>query len=96
MAADLRAAGIRAEVYLGGSNFAKQLKYADKRSAPVAVIQGSEEREKGEVTIKDMRLGAELSKQIEDNAEWRESQAAQVSVKRGELVDAVKKALGRR
>jgi histidyl-tRNA synthetase len=96
MAAELRAAGIRAEVYLGGSNFAKQLKYADRRSAPVAVIQGSEEREKGEVTIKDMRLGAELSKEISDNAEWRESQAAQVSVKRGALVEAVKKALGRR
>ena len=93
MAAELRAAGIRVEVYLGGSNFAKQLKYADKRHAPIAVIQGSDEREKGEVTIKDLVKGAELSKQIEDNAEWREAKAAQFSVKRDELVAAVKKTL---
>jgi len=94
MAAELRASGIRAEVYLGGSNFAKQLKYADKRHAPIAIIQGSDEREQGEVMIKDLVKGAELSKQIEDNAEWREGKRAQISVKRAELVDAVKKILG--
>ncbi len=96
MAAELRAAGIRAEVYLGGSNFGKQLKYADKRVAPVAVIQGSEEREQGALQIKDLILGAELSKQIEDNAEWREGQPAQFSIKREELVEAVKKVLARK
>ncbi len=95
MAAELRSAGLRAEVYLGGSNFGKQLKYADKRNAPVAIIQGEDERSAGEVTIKDLILGAELSKNIEDNKEWRESQAAQFVVKRGELVDAVKKVLAR-
>ncbi len=93
MAAELRAAGFRAEVYLGGSNFAKQLKYADKRAAPLAIIQGSDERENGEVTIKDLELGAELSKNIEDNKEWREDQPAQFTVKRTELVEAVKKTL---
>lgn len=96
MAAELRAAGVRAEVYLGGSNFAKQLKYADKRAAPIAVIQGSDERDKGEVTIKDLVLGAELSKNIQDNKEWREGQPAQFSVKQSELVAAVKKVLARR
>ncbi|MCK5750131.1 MAG: histidine--tRNA ligase, partial [Oricola sp.] len=96
MAAELRAAGVRAEVYLGGSNFGKQLKYADKRAAPVAIIQGSDEREKGELQIKDLVLGAELSKNIEDNAEWREAQPAQFSVKRDELVEAVTKVLARR
>ncbi len=95
MAAELRAAGLRAEVYLGGSNFAKQLKYADKRAAPVAIIQGSDEREKGEVTIKDLILGAELSKNIEDNKAWREDQPAQFSVKRDDLVAEVKKTLAR-
>ncbi|MFQ5563820.1 MAG: ATP phosphoribosyltransferase regulatory subunit, partial [Parvularculaceae bacterium] len=96
MAAELRAAGVRAEVYLGGANFAKQLKYADRRAAPVAVIQGPDERAKGEVTIKDLVLGAELSKQIEDNAEWREGQPAQESVPRAELVAKVKEKLARR
>ncbi|MEO1137176.1 MAG: histidine--tRNA ligase, partial [Pseudomonadota bacterium] len=95
MAAELRAAGLHAEVYVGGSNFAKQLKYADKRAAPVAVIQGEDERERGEVTIKDLVLGADLSKQIEDNAEWREAQPAQFSVNRRDLVEAVKKVLAR-
>lgn len=93
MAAELRRAGIRAEVYLGGSNFAKQLKYADKRAAPIAIIQGEDERTRDEVTIKDLVLGATLSKQIEDNAEWRESRQSQSSVARGDLVDAVKKSL---
>jgi histidyl-tRNA synthetase len=95
MAAELRAAGVRAEVYLGGSNFAKQLKYADRRAAPVAIIQGSEEREKGQVTIKDLVLGAELSKNIEDNKEWREGRQAQETVKRADVVQAVKKTLTR-
>lgn len=96
MAAELRAAGVRAEVYLGGSNFAKQLKYADKRGSPVAVICGGDERAKGEVTVKDLVLGAEMSKKIEDNAEWRESQPAQTTVARSRLVEAVKTALARR
>ena len=96
MAAELRAAGLRAEVYLGGSNFAKQLKYADKRSAPLAVIQGEDERAKDEVTIKDLVLGAQLSKEIQDNAEWREGQPAQFTVKREGLVEAVRKTLARR
>lgn len=96
MAAELRAGGVRAEVYLGGANFAKQLKYADKRMAPLAVIQGEDERAKGEVTIKDLVLGAELSKEIADNAEWREAQPAQFSVAREKLLDAVRETLARK
>ncbi|OFX01558.1 MAG: histidine--tRNA ligase [Alphaproteobacteria bacterium RIFCSPHIGHO2_12_FULL_63_12] len=96
MAAELRAAGVRAEVYLGGSNFAKQLKYADKRGAPLAIIQGEDERAKGEVKVKDLVLGAELSKKIDDNAQWREAQPAQTSVKRANLVEEVKRALARK
>jgi histidyl-tRNA synthetase len=96
MAADLRAAGLRAEVYLGGSGMKAQMKYADKRMSPVTIICGEDERAKGEVTVKDMRLGAELSKKIEDNAEWREGQDAQVSVPRAKLVEEVKKALARK
>jgi histidyl-tRNA synthetase len=96
MAAELRASGVRAEVYLGSANFAKQLKYADKRMAPAAVIQGEDERGKGEVTIKDLVLGAALSKEIEDNAEWREGQPAQFSVARDKLVEAVKETLARK
>ena len=63
MVADLRNAGIRAEVYLGNpKNFGNQLKYADKRNSPVAVIEGGAEKEAGVVQIKDLILGAEIAK----------------------------------
>lgn len=89
MAAELRAAGVRAEVYLGGSGMRAQMKYADKRGSPVAVICGGDERTRGEVTVKNLRLGAQLSKTIDDNAEWRESQLAQRSAPRAKLVEEV-------
>ncbi|NWG72046.1 MAG: histidine--tRNA ligase [Parvularculaceae bacterium] len=91
MAAELRRAGVRAEVYLGGAGMKAQLKYADKRGAPLAVIQGSDERARGEVTIKDLVLGARLAREIEDNVKWREGQAAQISVPRAQMVDAAKR-----
>ncbi|MEM8987880.1 MAG: histidine--tRNA ligase [Pseudomonadota bacterium] len=95
MAAALRAAGVRAEVYLGGAGMRAQVKYADKRAAPLAVIQGEDERAAGEVTIKDLVLGAQLSSQIGDNKAWREDQPAQFSVSEDKLVDAVKETLAR-
>ncbi len=91
----LRAAGIRAEMYLGGAGMKSQLKYADRRGAPIAVIQGSDEFEKGEITLKDLVLGSKLSEEIEDNTTWREDQPAQLSVPDGNLVQAVKDMLAR-
>jgi histidyl-tRNA synthetase len=90
MVAELRAAGIRAEMYLGGSGMKAQMKYADRRGAPCVVIQGGDERARGEVQIKDMALGEELSKEIADNAEWRASRPAQVSVPEADLVATVR------
>jgi len=95
MAAELRAAGIRVEAYVGSKKFGDQLKYADKRGAAIAVIEGADERAKGEVTLKDLALGSELSKTIESRAEYLGERQAQVSVKRSELVAEVKKMLGR-
>ncbi|MFP4275263.1 MAG: ATP phosphoribosyltransferase regulatory subunit, partial [Paracoccaceae bacterium] len=95
MVADLRAAGIRAEVYLGNpKNFGNQLKYADRRNAPVAVIQGGDEHARGVVQIKDLILGA----QIAENAtleEWKE-RPSQFEVPRGELVARVREILDAR
>ena len=45
---------IRAELYLGSGKFGAQMKYADKRGSPCVVIQGGNEKEKGEVQIKDL------------------------------------------
>jgi histidyl-tRNA synthetase len=61
MVTELRNAGIRAELYLGDGGFKPQLKYADRRNAPLAIIQGSDEAEKGLVQIKDLKKGAELA-----------------------------------
>lgn len=89
MVAELRNAGIRAEVYLGNpKNFGNQLKYADKRQSPVAVIEGSDEADRGVVQIKDLILGA----QIAENAtleEWKE-RPSQFEVPRSELIAKVR------
>ena len=93
MVSDLRAAGIRSEMYLGGAGMKAQMKYADRRGAPCVVIQGGDERAAGEVQIKDLVEGARLSAEITDNDAWREGRPAQFSVKESELVAAVQKVL---
>jgi histidyl-tRNA synthetase len=97
MVATLRAADIRAELYLGNPrNLGNQLKYADKRNAPCVVIQGSDEKAKGEVTIKDLIIGAELAKLEKVREEHLQKQAeAQRSVPETELVAGVRNILGR-
>ncbi|GBD47943.1 histidine--tRNA ligase [Methylopila sp. Yamaguchi] len=95
LAARLRAAGIKAEVYLGGSGMKAQMKYADRRKSPCVVIQGSDEREKGEVTLKDLVEGAKAAAAIADRAEWTESRPAQVTVPEARLVEEVQAILAR-
>ena len=95
MAMTLRAAGIRAEMYVGDSGMRAQMKYADKRGAPCVVIQGEDELARGEVMIKDLVEGARLSEEIEDNVEWREGRPAQFAVSEGELAEAVRQVLAR-
>ena len=75
MVASLRNAGIRAELYLGSGKFGPQMKYADRRNAPCVVIQGSDEKAKGEVTIKDLIVGAELAKLEKGREEHLQKQA---------------------
>lgn len=94
VAAELRVAGVAAEVYLGGGkNMGKQLKYADKRGAAFAVMIGSDEREAGTATVKDLALGAELSKDVATRAEWVRERPAQETVARDALVSWVRRAL---
>ncbi|MBK0400801.1 histidine--tRNA ligase [Limibaculum sp. M0105] len=94
MCGELRRAGIRAEVFLGGGNMARQLKYADKRNAPVAIIEGGDERAAGVVQLKDLDLGARLSSEIASREEWRE-QPAQQTVARTDLVPQLRAMLAR-
>ena len=95
LARELREAGFRAEAYAGESGMKSQLKYADKRGAAIAVIEGGDERVKGEVTLKDLALGAELAKSVGSRAAWTKDRPAQFSVKRKDLVAEVRKLLGR-
>ena len=93
MVAALRGANIRAELYLGSGKFGAQMKYADKRGSPCAVIQGGDEKAKGEVQIKDLILGASIS-QIKDREEYKAARAkAQYAVKEDQLVEEVRKLL---
>lgn len=95
MVAELRTAGIRAEVYLGNpKNFGNQLKYADKRESPVAVIEGGDEKERGVVQIKDLALGARLAAEIETAEEWK-AQPAQKEIARADLVAEVRAMIAR-
>jgi histidyl-tRNA synthetase len=92
----LRNEGIAAELYLGSSGMNAQLKYADKRNAVCAIIQGSNEREKGEIAIRDLVLGAELAAGSKERADYLELRTkAQFSVPEGDLLKAVKEVLGR-
>ncbi|MEP1931838.1 MAG: histidine--tRNA ligase [Roseibium sp.] len=93
MVQDLHQAGIRAEMYQGNwKKFGNQLKYADRRNCPIAIIQGSDERDAGEIQIKDLIEGARLASESTDvdNITWRESRPAQITAKETDLLDTVR------
>jgi histidyl-tRNA synthetase len=100
LVANLRQAGIAAELYLGSAGMNAQLKYADRRRSRVAVIQGSNERNAAggpQVTIRDLNLGAELAKTTKDRADYLElRQRAQFPAPEAELVERVREVLARR
>ncbi len=93
MAEELRAAGISAEIYMGASGMKAQMKYADRRGAPLAVIEGEDERAKGIVQIKDLIEGRRKAEAIASRSEWVESRPAQVAAPRAELVARVREML---
>ena len=87
---------IRAELYLGDGKFGAQIKYADKRGSPCVVIQGGNEKAKGEVQIKDLILGAQIAGLSKDREDYLKKQAeAQFAVAEDKLVDAVREVLAR-
>ena len=93
--AELRGAGIPAELYLGGSGMKAQLKYADRRNAPCAVIAGSNEFAAGKVQIKDLVAGKREAEAVADNQAWREERPGQFEVPAADLVAEVRKLLDR-
>jgi histidyl-tRNA synthetase len=99
LVARLRAAGMAAELYLGSGGMNTQLKYADKRMSRCAVIQGGNERGASggpQVTIRDLKLGAELAKTTKDRADYLElRRRAQATWPEAELVERVREVLAR-
>ena len=96
MVAVLRAAGIRAELYLGEGKMKPQMRYADRRNSVCVVIQGSNERDAGEVLIKDLIVGAELAAASPDRKAYlREQGEAQFAVKVADLVAGVQRVLAK-
>jgi histidyl-tRNA synthetase len=91
---DLRNAGIRAEMFQGNpKDFPKQLRYADRRGCPVAIIQGGNERERGEIIVKDLIEGKRIAATITDNAEWKGAKAGEKVIDEADLVAEVVKML---
>jgi histidyl-tRNA synthetase len=95
MTRELREAGLRAEMYVGDAGMKAQMKYADKRGSPCVIIQGGDERARGEVTIKDLVEGTRLSGEIAGHGEWREARPAQFSVPAADMVKEVRQLLER-
>ena len=98
MVAELRKANIRAELYLGNPkhSIGQQLKYADKRNSPCAIIQGSNEKDEGKVIVRDLIAGIELAKLEKGRDDYLAKQAeAQTSVPEAKLVDGVKAILAK-
>ena len=95
MAAELRSAGIAAEMYLGEAGMKAQLKYADRRDAPAAIIAGSNEFDAGKLQIKDLAAGKERAAAIADHSTWREERPGQFEVARDDLVAAVRRLVER-
>jgi len=95
IARELRNSGFRAEAYTGEGGMKAQLRYSDKRGAAIVVIEGGDERAKGEVTIKDLALGAEMAKSVESRAAWVRERPAQTTVKRDQLIPELRIFLAR-
>jgi len=93
-ARELRNADFRAEAYVGTKKFGDQLKYADKRGAALAIIEGGDEIANRQVTIKNLAAGAEMAKAIESRAEYLGARQAQVTIARAQLVEEVRRLLG--
>jgi len=70
LARQLRAAGLRVEVYPDADKIGKQLKYASSRHARYAVIAGDDERANGTVMVKNLTSGEQSAVPRADLATW--------------------------
>ena len=91
IADQLRTEGYACEIFYGSNNLSKQLKYCDKRKASVVVIIGEDELKNNTISIKNLIVGKELSKNIDSREEWKELKAGQFTINKDELLTEIKK-----
>ena len=86
----LRSENISAEIYSGSSNIKSQFKYADKRGCDFVILCGDDEVSKNVVTIKNLNIGKQMSENIKDRSEWKQSTDAQKTVAFDQLLNEIK------
>ena len=86
----LRSKNISAEIYSGSSNIKSQFKYADKRGCDFVILCGDDEVSKNVVTIKNLNVGKQISENIKDRSEWKQSSEAQKTVAFDQLLNEIK------
>ena len=87
----LRSAGIKSEIYSGDGSLKAQIKYADKRNSPAVILYGENEAKSGTVTIKNLKLGKEMSAEAKTREDWTKDKKAQITVKLENLVNEINK-----
>ena len=70
LAGELRAAGVRVEVYPDADKLGKQFKYASTRGLRFVTVVGGDERAAGQVTIKNLETGEQTVVARDQAAAW--------------------------
>jgi histidyl-tRNA synthetase len=70
LARELRGAGLRVDVFPEADKVGRQLKQAAAATIPFVVIEGDDERARGEVAVKDMRTGSQTTVARGDAGGW--------------------------
>ncbi|MDE0109675.1 MAG: histidine--tRNA ligase [Bryobacterales bacterium] len=91
----LRRAGIRTEIHVGSGRLGKQLKRADKLGIPYAILMGSNEAERGVVTLKQMEVAHQAGAAISQHEDWKAARFGQREVARAEIAQTLASLLGR-
>ena len=91
IADQLRSEGYACEIFYGSNNLSKQLKYCDKRGASAVIIIGEDEFKNNTISIKNLTVGKELSKNIDSREEWKELKAGQFTINKDDLISEIKK-----
>jgi histidyl-tRNA synthetase len=88
---ELRRAGIPTELYIGTAKGpGKQLKYADQYDIPLAILYGSNEKQQGVVTVKNMAVGRAKAGQLGARSEWIAQRPGQTTIPRASLVEGIR------